>query len=42
MIIIQNAERRAGATITFLEFARVGVPLTSLNVLVYWAWLTCC
>lgn len=42
VIIIQNAERRAGATITFLEFARVGVPLTSLNVLVYWAWLTCC
>lgn len=36
IIVIQNAERRAGATITFLEFARVGVPLTFLNIVVYW------
>ena len=35
VIIIQNAER-SGETLTFLEFARVGVPLTLLNVLVYW------
>jgi Na+/H+ antiporter NhaD/arsenite permease-like protein len=35
VIIIQNAER-SGETLTFLEFARVGVPLTVLNVLVYW------
>ena len=38
VIIIQNAEK-SGETITFLEFARVGVPLTLLNVLVYWAFL---
>ena len=35
VIIIQNAEK-SGETLTFLEFARVGVPLTLLNVLVYW------
>lgn len=39
VIIIQNAERRAGATITFLEFARVGIPLTLVNVLTYWLFL---
>jgi len=38
VIIIQNAER-SGETLTFLEFARVGVPLTLLNVLVYWIFL---
>ncbi|OPX74314.1 MAG: Citrate transporter [Methanosaeta sp. PtaB.Bin018] len=38
IIIIQNAER-SGETLTFLEFARVGVPLTILNVLVYWIFL---
>lgn len=36
VIIIQNAERRKGETITFLEFARVGVPLTIVNGTVYW------
>ena len=35
VIIIQSAER-SGETLTFLEFARVGVPLTLLNLLVYW------
>ena len=35
VIIIQNAEK-SGETITFMEFARVGVPLTTVNVLVYW------
>ena len=38
VIIIQNAEK-SGETLTFLEFARVGVPLTVLNVLVYWLFL---
>ena len=38
VIVIQSAERR-GETLDFLEFARVGVPLTALNVAVYWAWL---
>lgn len=38
VIIIQNAERR-GETLTFLEFARVGVPLTAANTLVYMLFL---
>jgi Na+/H+ antiporter NhaD/arsenite permease-like protein len=38
VIIIQNAEKR-GETITFLEFARIGIPLTIINVLVYWLFL---
>jgi len=40
VIIIQNAERRSGDTLTFLDFAKVGIPLTVLNILVYWAFLT--
>ncbi len=39
VIIIQTAEKRAGETITFLEFARVGVPLTALNAIIYWLFL---
>lgn len=35
VIIIQNAEKKAGVTVTFWEFARIGVPLTVVNVLVY-------
>lgn len=38
VIIIQNAERKGGETLTFWEFARVGVPLTAVNALVYWLW----
>ena len=38
VIIIQNAENR-GETLTFLEFARIGVPLTALNLLIYWIFL---
>ncbi|MEI8003186.1 MAG: SLC13 family permease [Methanothrix sp.] len=38
VIIIQNAEK-SGETLTFREFAQVGVPLTLLNVLVYWLFL---
>ena len=36
IIIIQNAEKKTGDTITFLEFAKIGIPLTLLNVLVYY------
>jgi Na+/H+ antiporter NhaD/arsenite permease-like protein len=36
VIIIQNAERRSRHTITFVEFARVGVPLTFANTIVFW------
>ncbi|MDD4163481.1 MAG: SLC13 family permease, partial [Methanothrix sp.] len=38
VIIIQNAEK-SGETLTFLEFARVGVPLTIMNVIIYWLFL---
>lgn len=37
VIIIQRAER-LGATLGFIEFARVGIPLTAINVAVYWLW----
>jgi Na+/H+ antiporter NhaD/arsenite permease-like protein len=36
VIIIQNAESKGNGTITFWQFVRVGVPLTAVNVLVYW------
>jgi len=35
IIIIQNAEKRSAETITFWEFAKVGLPLTILNTAVY-------
>jgi len=38
VIIIQNAERKS-ETLSFMEFARVGIPLTLVNVLVYWIFL---
>lgn len=38
VIVIQNAEKRGGKTITFMDFARVGLPLTILNAFVYWAY----
>jgi Na+/H+ antiporter NhaD/arsenite permease-like protein len=39
VIIIQNAEKQ-GETLTFFEFAKVGVPLTVVQVAVYWVFLT--
>jgi Na+/H+ antiporter NhaD/arsenite permease-like protein len=38
VIIIQNAEK-LGQTLTFFEFAKVGVPLTVVQLVVYWVWL---
>ncbi len=38
VIIIQNAEKE-NETLTFFDFARIGVPLTLLNTLVYWIFL---
>jgi len=38
IIIIQNAEKQ-GQTITFFEFAKVGIPVTIANSLVYWMFL---
>ncbi|MDA8243013.1 MAG: SLC13 family permease [Elusimicrobia bacterium] len=39
VIIISAAERKSGETVTFLEFARVGVPLTVINAIIYWLFL---
>lgn len=39
IIVIQNAERRSHATVSFWEFARIGVPLTILQTAVYWGWM---
>jgi Na+/H+ antiporter NhaD/arsenite permease-like protein len=38
VIIIQNAEKE-GETLTFYEFAKIGVPLTILQLAVYGVWL---
>lgn len=37
VIIIQHAEKH-DATLGFFEFARVGIPLSLLNLLIYWLW----
>ena len=37
VIIIQHAEKH-GAALGFFEFARIGIPLGFLNLLVYWVW----
>lgn len=37
VIIIQNAEKQ-GCTPGFFAFARVGIPLGFVNLLIYWAW----
>jgi len=39
VIIIQNAEKRSRATLTFLEFVRIGAPLTVINAVIYWLFL---
>lgn len=36
VIIIQNAEKKSEHTLTFLEFVKIGVPLTAINSIVYW------
>jgi Na+/H+ antiporter NhaD/arsenite permease-like protein len=38
VIIIQNAEKQ-NETLTFWEFARVGIPLTLIQIAVYWVFL---
>jgi len=37
VIIIQHAEKHK-ATLGFFEFARIGIPLGLVNLLIYWAW----
>jgi Na+/H+ antiporter NhaD/arsenite permease-like protein len=40
VIIIQHAEKQnSGESLTFIEFAKVGVPLTAINIVVYWVFL---
>jgi len=39
VIIIQNAEKQ-GETFSFMEFFRVGLPLTILQIAVYCAFLS--
>jgi Na+/H+ antiporter NhaD/arsenite permease-like protein len=39
VIIIQNAEKKAGETLTFPEFVKIGAPLTLINTAVYWLFL---
>ncbi len=36
VIIIQNAEKKFGETLTFFEFVKIGIPLTIVNAIVYW------
>lgn len=36
VIIIQNAEQKFGETLTFLEFVKIGIPLTVANTAIYW------
>jgi Na+/H+ antiporter NhaD/arsenite permease-like protein len=38
VIIIQNAEKE-GETLSFLEFVKIGLPLTVLQALIYWFFL---
>jgi Na+/H+ antiporter NhaD/arsenite permease-like protein len=42
VIIIQNAEKGNGGTLDFFEFVRIGLPLTAINVLVYWLFIRFC
>lgn len=39
VIIIQNAEKTANETLTFVDFMKVGVPVTIINIVVYWVFL---
>jgi Na+/H+ antiporter NhaD/arsenite permease-like protein len=39
VIIIQNAEKNSGETLTLMDFMKVGVPMTAINIAVYWLFL---
>ncbi len=38
VIIIQNAEKKGEHSLNFIRFAKIGMPVTILNSLVYWAY----
>ena len=40
VIIIQMAERRYKSSLSFFDFAKIGIVVTILNALVYWIFLT--
>ncbi len=40
IIIIQNAEKKSGVKLKFQEFAAIGIPMTVINILVYWLYLS--
>jgi len=40
VIIIQNAEKKNGTTLTFRDFISIGAPLTVINTAVYWLFLS--
>jgi Na+/H+ antiporter NhaD/arsenite permease-like protein len=40
VIIIQKSERDSGITLTFWDFIRIGAPLTVINCVIYWVFLT--
>ena len=39
VIIVQKAERHSHVTLSFMQFARAGIPLTVVQVGVYWCFL---
>ncbi|WP_440952006.1 SLC13 family permease [Methanococcoides sp. FTZ1] len=40
VIIIQNAEKRSDVTLNMAEFMKIGVPLTAVQLFVYWTFLS--
>lgn len=40
VIIIQNTEAKNRSAISFLEFVKVGIPLTLANAFIYWVFLS--
>lgn len=40
VIIIHNAEKKGNVTLTFIEFFRIGVPLTMIQTGIYWLFLS--
>jgi len=40
IIIIQNAEKKAKTTLSFFDFAKAGIPVTIVNVFIYWIFLS--
>ncbi|WP_252901372.1 SLC13 family permease [Vulcanisaeta sp. JCM 14467] len=41
VIISEASEKRGGEGFGFLEFMKYGVPVTIVNTLIYYAWLSC-